>query len=107
MRPPRKGPPKKVLEEQSGRWWHQMWTDGTEQWSIFKPGVLAWFYVERVKRPKSRRKYWCVVNRKGPTPEPGRLQEMDTSMYPPKVAGPFPQLAGAKAALLVLLSGEP
>ena len=54
-------------------------------------------FIERVVSPKSRRKRWCVVSRKPP-------ERWTRALYAPKLAGPFPDLDGAKAAYLIIMA---
>jgi hypothetical protein len=96
---------RKVTERIEGAWVYQRWSDGTCQWCLGEKGKRGCLYVERVIARKSRRPKWCVVNRctDKPTAFPG-INEYNTKLYPPIVAGPFEDLAGAKAALMILLT---
>lgn len=89
-------------------WAFRQWPDGTDQWMHISnyrdPEEKNQDYiVERVVRPNSRRKRWVVVNRKSPD-ENIELHEYD--LYPPKVAGPFPNVESAKLACLLLISSS-
>ena len=71
-------------------WRYKSYGDGTEQ--VWQGGLVAPLYlIERVIREKSRRRNWCIV-----------LRTNGNTMYPKKVAGPFPDLDAAKAAYLML-----
>jgi hypothetical protein len=99
--------PVKTVDRQVGEWWHCEWSDGTEQWSVYNKDVKSVLYVERVVKAHSKRRNWCVVNRS--VSESDRilaavLARFDTSLYPPKVLGPFKDLEGAKTALLLALA---
>lgn len=97
--------PTKVYEKAQGKWFFVGWSDGTEQWSVYRLEVKAVLYVERVVSKTSRRKRWCVVDRRGDWMAMlPKTRQFNTQLYPPKVAGPFADLEGAKAALLILLS---
>lgn len=61
-------------------------------------GILTVF-IERVVRPKSRRKRWCIVSRDPP-------QKWRRAVYAPKIAGPFPDLEAAKAAYLMIVTAK-
>jgi hypothetical protein len=80
-----------------GDWEFRSVIDGTEQvrfagsFDDYPPTAL----IERVVGPHSRRKQWCIVRRH-------KNLRSARAMYPKKLAGPFPTLDGAKAALLVM-----
>jgi hypothetical protein len=69
------------------------YADGTQQWSTTKASQD--FFLERVLREKSMRKQWHIVNRSSP------CAGYETALYPPKVAGPFPNAASALVAYLL------
>ena len=99
--------PTRVLDRMHGGWKEVHWSDGTEQWCHHPPRP-AHLYIERVVGRTSRRKRWYVVNRydslaSGLGPLDGS-EKFVTSKYPPVVSGPFDDLQGAKAALLILLT---
>lgn len=78
-------------------WRH--WSDGqVEQLYRIPPAADANIYIERVVTPSSRRKRWVVVDRRGVT------RKAMHSNYPPKIAGPFPDLDSAKAAYLMVIA---
>lgn len=77
-----------------GEWRHQYHDDGVQQ--VFLPTPHpAILFIERVARPKTRRKNWVIVNRS----PPGRWRN---AVYGPKISGPFPTLEAAKAAYLLI-----
>lgn len=88
------------LEKQA---WHKtlplkfcMWSDGNQQWARQANNVL-YLYIERVLGEKSRRKRWCIVSR--------ALDSEENIKYPPKVAGPFPNIKAAMAAYMLMIGG--
>jgi len=78
-------------------WRH--WSDGqVEQVYRIPPDANISIFIERVVTPSSRRKRWVVVDRRGVT------RKATNSNYPPKIAGPFPDLDSAKAAYLMVIA---
>lgn len=75
-------------------WREVHFRDGTQQWYI-NPVSEHFTFIERVEGPKSRRKRWAIVSRRGTSAR--------REMYPPKICGPFPNLESAKAAYLVII----
>ncbi len=85
--------------EHDDKWLYRVFKDGTQQW-LPLPDMDAlqhnWppaIFVERVLRPNSKRKRWCIVDRTS-----------SRAFYPPKIAGPFKSADAAKAALLIYLA---
>lgn len=72
-------------KKNDSRWRFFAWPDGTQQWK------LGDVQVERVLKPNTRRKRWCIVDR-------SRGRHRADTLYPPKVAGPFPNLKIAMLA---------
>ena len=83
-------------ESSDGRWQYLVWEDGNEQ-VYADDAPNAPIFIERVVGPKSRRKRWVIVDRRG-------LKDGDSTAYPPKLAGPFKNLDVAKVAYLMLVS---
>ena len=73
-------------------WQYNTHPDGTEQYWIGRK-IPVVYLIERVNRHNSRRKRWTIVKRED---HHGEI------LYPPKVAGPFPDLDTAKVAYLML-----
>lgn len=71
--------------------------DGTQQVHSFAIKWPPQIFIERVVCENSRRKRWCVVDRRPPG-------DWDKKKYAPKLAGPFPSLDAAKAAYLMILA---
>lgn len=84
-----------MSDTQDDGWRYSDWADGTQQWAYVEGDAPPRVFIERVVGDKSRRKRWAIVDRRPPG------QHVDT-MYPPKLAGPFPTLESAKAAYRVL-----
>jgi hypothetical protein len=82
---------------EDGEWYFATHGDGTEQ--VFPAKYVPHLYIERVVRPKSRRKQWCLVSR-----DP--LSKWGDAMYPPKLAGPFGDLDAAKVALVMTAAAQ-
>lgn len=71
--------------------------DGCQQvskWDVTWPHTV---FIERVVSATSKRKRWCVVDRKPP-------DKWAKKLYAPKLAGPFPDLDAAKAAYLMIMA---
>lgn len=68
------------------RWDFTSWTDGLQQWVFLTSDKVA----ERVVGTNSRRKRWVIVDR-GAT-------GISDEKYPPKIAGPYPNLKIAMLA---------
>jgi len=78
-------------------WSYETWPDGVEQWH-YTPAKTCLCTVERVVGPKSRRKLWRVVDRRG-------WAEVDVrGMYPAPLSKPFKSLDQAKVMFLILLA---
>jgi len=75
-------------------WRHVTHHDGVEQVHTTTPHP-PYIFIERVVRPKSRRKKWVIVDRRPP-------ERWRNSIYAPKISGPFPDLDSAKAAYLLI-----
>ena len=82
------------MHEDADGWRYQSHRDGVEQVYLPTPHP-AQLFIERVNRPKTRRKNWVIVNRS----PPGRWRN---AIYGPKISGPFPTLEAAKAAYLLI-----
>jgi hypothetical protein len=76
-------------------WQFKRWNDGNEQVSTLE-GRASSMFIERVDQPKSRRKWWRVVDRRGAGEE----------LYPPALSAPFKNLEAAKAAYLVIVAAR-
>jgi hypothetical protein len=85
--------------EHDDKWLYRVFKDGTQQWlplPDMNENSIGWppaIFVERVLRPNSKRKRWCIVDRTS-----------SRAFYPPKIAGPFKSADAAKAALLIYLA---
>lgn len=78
-------------------WIERKFDDGTEQVMMERQHGQGWpplIYIERVVRPNSRRKRWCIVNR----------YNSNANLYPPKIGGPYPSLDVAKVMLLIMVT---
>lgn len=84
-----------MLTKVEGDWTLTVYDDGTQQWHRGPPPYSS-LVIERVIALKSRRKKWCVVDRRS---DP-------TSKYPKKLAGPFDTLEGAKVALIMIQGNQ-
>lgn len=78
-----------------GEWRFMRWSDGNEQVCLVTDRYRSELFIERVDAPKSRRKRWRVVSRKG--------LDNDTC-YPPALSPPFKDLDAAKVAYLIALA---
>lgn len=72
-------------------WEFAEWSDGNQQ--VWNDDIKEGLYIERIVGEKSRRKRWCIVDRRA---------AKSYALYPPKVAGPFPTLEGAIVAYKIL-----
>ena len=79
-------------------WWHVNHRDGTEQVAGKSTNKTRNIFIERVNKVMSRRKHWCVVDRRGP--------KGNSLMYPPKLSGPYKDLDAAKAEYLMIVAAH-
>lgn len=89
-------PANKVREEIIDGWRHLIYDDGNELVQHYYHDKATEFCIERVVKPGSRRRNWVVTDRND--------RKHFYNLYPPKVAGPFPDLDSAKAALRLINS---
>lgn len=76
------------------------WSDGTQQWFSLNIDGANPVYLERMIRPAEPTRGWCLVTRN---------RAMSTAMYPPVIAGPYPDVDSALLAYrfyLDVMQGE-